>query len=679
MLSGQLIENNQSDGEEKRTDEWLKKTQANLHVIFEKMLTVTEFHWKVNLQLVTTIRQLVENCSSTLEPSLPLLIKKLVQLTTSDNGEVADAAQLSIQSLSRTKVDLNSAIRQNLYDIATSLPRVVAQGSKSCHSCNIIRSNLKFLLIYAKVYREQHTVLQELHGHLMLMGPGLGQSLKFSVLRQRLFKGLLISSTLNGFTIIEDGDQFTFRYLHDDRSIALLNSCCISLSDDNSFSDSIDFLMDVFRQKAQYHKEAVYLAIQMIKSLPETTEKTVILSAITQEYASELCTLENNKENKLISQLILQALAAIASRMNGEFSPLLLQTMRPILEHTGDPHCSSVALNTLQAIAKALDFSSVSQLVENNFDYFAPQLCFRLRSISRYPRAVDLLRALLLLSDLQMDDWLERIVHEAMRGLDLHRRQALLYVQVLQLYCQSARKAMPPEPISMPSDEDSIDLVEKCRRYHIESCPSQSFTDDISDESDPNGETLPAPEEAEKPDELPPKVNLIASILQRCAHLLPQSDDQTLLSTLLETIRHSVAVLSRYENVLLPKVHQLWEPLKREIFSGSPLRQRQSFAILSILIGKCPDFLRQRVLTEVFPNLLTFLERQSTSSKARKNCHAYSLSQSYQLQKILLEEMAGCVVALQVPVIQLAQILEVVSLYLDCQQAHELQVSVKEY
>jgi hypothetical protein len=93
------------------------------------MMKNPEMHWKVKLEMICLVASVVEDCSITLEPSLPLLIKKLVQFTADECAEVEEAAKQRITTLSYSQSNFDSAIRQNLYDIVTCLPRIVTQGS----------------------------------------------------------------------------------------------------------------------------------------------------------------------------------------------------------------------------------------------------------------------------------------------------------------------------------------------------------------------------------------------------------------------------------------------------------------------------------------------------------------------------------------------------------------------
>lgn len=110
--------------------EWLKQTKNNIHVVFGKICKIAALHWKVKLELVTMLATLVEVCSVALEVSLPLLIRKLVQLTVDECPEVQEKAITASNHLSIAEVQFDSAVRQNLYDIVTSLPRIMTHGSK---------------------------------------------------------------------------------------------------------------------------------------------------------------------------------------------------------------------------------------------------------------------------------------------------------------------------------------------------------------------------------------------------------------------------------------------------------------------------------------------------------------------------------------------------------------------
>ena len=121
------------------------------------------------------------------------------------------------------------------------------------------------LLFFFLDTRDQHVALQQLQGHLTLIGAGLEQSLKFSGLRERFFKGLLIAATMEPGKVIEQDHPYSFRYLREDRVIHAFNDCCLTLGRHSNFSDTIDYFMDVVRQREMYDNEAVYIMAHLIK------------------------------------------------------------------------------------------------------------------------------------------------------------------------------------------------------------------------------------------------------------------------------------------------------------------------------------------------------------------------------------------------------------------------------
>merc|ERR1712071_469291 len=102
---------------------------------------------------------------------------------------------------------------------------------------------------------------------------------------------------------------------------------------------------------------------------------------------------------------------------------------------------------------------------------------------------------------------------------------------------------------------------------------------------------------------------------------------------LMQTVRFSLDILSPFENVFLPKVHQLWTPLQHQLCSDCHLRQRQALQVLMVLVRSCPNFLRHRIVNEVLPHLLTFLESQAVSSHGKRR-KAHVLTQAFKLQKL---------------------------------------------
>ena len=109
-------------------------------------------------------------------------------------------------------------------------------------------------------------ILQELQGHLTLTGKGLERSLKFSGLRERLFKGLLAAAALEPAKVVErerGTDLFQLRHLRNERIVDTLVACCASIGRHGRLSETLEYFMDVLRRRDAYYDEAIYVMMHL--------------------------------------------------------------------------------------------------------------------------------------------------------------------------------------------------------------------------------------------------------------------------------------------------------------------------------------------------------------------------------------------------------------------------------
>lgn len=88
---------------------------------------------------------------------------------------------------------------------------------------------------------------------------------------------------------------------------------------------------------------------------------------------------------------------------------------------------------------------------------------------------------------------------------------------------------------------------------------------------------------------------------------------------------------------------------------------------MALLVRQCPDFLRQRFLA-VYGDLLAMAKSTRTPAKS----HVFS--QSFKLQKGLLQQLATLATLVDAPILDASRTLYVLSLYLSDRQLPELQV-----
>jgi len=100
---------------------------------------------------------------------------------------------------------------------------------------------------------------------LTLIGSRLEQSLMFSALRERLYKGLLVAATLEQVVVMEKDESFSLLYMRDDYVVKTFQLCCSSIGQFANLADTVDYFTGVVKQNGLYKKEAVYVLIEMVK------------------------------------------------------------------------------------------------------------------------------------------------------------------------------------------------------------------------------------------------------------------------------------------------------------------------------------------------------------------------------------------------------------------------------
>jgi hypothetical protein len=95
---------------------------------------------------------------------------------------------------------------------------------------------------------------------------------------------------------------------------------------------------------------------------------------------------------------------------------------------------------------------------------------------------------------------------------------------------------------------------------------------------------------------LPLFVEMTVSVLKRCIHFLPgKKREQKLL--VLAILQEGLLILEKWENELLPIVHEIWSPFVNRFSEISdPLVVNRSFGLLCVLAQTAKDFIRSRTL-----------------------------------------------------------------------------------
>lgn len=94
---------------------------------------------------------------------------------------------------------------------------------------------------------------------------------------------------------------------------------------------------------------------------------------------------------------------------------------------------------------------------------------------------------------------------------------------------------------------------------------------------------------------LPIHIQMIEDVLKACLHFLPAKDIKQSLIAML-TLKEGLPILIKWENQLLPIVHQLWHPLVDRFQDQNILIINRAWEVFCVLARISKDFIRCRTL-----------------------------------------------------------------------------------
>ncbi|CAH1239329.1 TTI1 [Branchiostoma lanceolatum] len=358
--------------------------------------------------------------------------------------------------------------------------------------------------------------------------------------------------------------------------------------------------------------------------------------------------------NILLICLQLEGISIFAKVLGEDFKLLLIQSLYPVLEKLGDESAviSETAHTTLVSVCVSCGYSSVAQLITENADYLVNDISLSLRHFSLNPRAPHVLRVILQRSDKDILPLVQDTIEEILVALDrYHEDRCVSFLSVLQSLVAAVNRWFPGnknEELNKRPPRTSWDVegTQSIRDFLVEYHRTKRLADgllgddDITDvehdgkESAMDAGNEEAMEEPDKKPEVPAHIKNVLEVLDRCRHLMSSGDPRLRLQVLDVTCEGLKALRDSHDQ-LLPQVHRLWQPFTHRLEDSEPLVILKAFETLCMMGKVCGDFIRKRVVKEVWPKVTTFLTNQAKISI--KAGPAYTHTVAHRLQSAILQ------------------------------------------
>ncbi|XP_048489583.1 TELO2-interacting protein 1 homolog [Plutella xylostella] len=414
-------------------------------------------------------------------------------------------------------------------------------------------------------------------------------------------------------------------------------------------------------------------------SMPRTRPKD-------PNYCTSLAEAQNNT---VLTCMLTEGLGILAKRLMADFQPYLLKTLCLILERVGSKYwlVQLAGARALGAVTAARAHGSVTELVQENADYFTHQVTVRLKKAWNTQSALQILTVVMEYSDASILNCLHGIISDVLvQSCDkYHENDLHAYLHVFLTFVTRTQAWFPPDPdVNNDVKQNTVDVTKDLLEY-VENLEESERL--LNEEEGKSGEELykedlKAKEEedvlnyddtvTEEKKPLPQHITLTLTILKRCLNFIPsRKRDERLMA--LQIINHGLLILQGYESEMLPLVHLVWSPMVVRFEESDAIVLRATFELLVTMAKVSKDFIRSRTVKDVLPKLYKLLRKSAQDSHLKDVGSYYRQSQAYRLQVIILTALPRLVKDLRLEDGDLEECMSCVELYLSNKQPKPLQ------
>ncbi|XP_032150871.1 TELO2-interacting protein 1 homolog isoform X2 [Sapajus apella] len=706
-----------------READWVKNTGDKLTILIKKIIECVSVHphWKVRLELVELVEDLLLKCSQSLVESAGPLLKALVGLVNDESPEVQAQCNKVLRHFADQKVvvgnkALADILSESLHSLATSLPRLMTSQDDQGKF-----STLSLLLGYLKLLGPKVNFVLNSVAHLQRLSKALIQVLELDVADIKIVEERRWNSDeLNASPKTSATQPWNhiqrryFRFFTDERIFMLLRQVCQLLGYYGHLYLLVDHFMELYRQSVVYRKQAAMILNELvtgaaglevedlhekhIKTNPE--ELREIVTSILEEYTSQenwyLVTCIETEEmgeelmvehpglqaipsgehtsqvtsflafskpsptvcsmNSNIWQICIQleGIGQFAYALGKDFCLLLMSTLYPVLEKAGDQTLliSQVATSTMMDICHACGYDSLQHLINQNSDYLVNGISLNLRHLALHPHTPKVLEVMLRNSDASLLPLVADVVQDVLATLDqFYDKRAASFVSVLHALLAALAQWFPDTGHLRHLQEQSLGeegshlnqraatlenstTAEDIEQFLLNYLKEKDVADGNVSDFDNEEEEQPVPPKVEEndthPDVEPPlplQIQIATDVMERCIHLLSDTNLQIRLK------------------------------------------------VLCTLGSKCGDFLRSRFCKDVLPKLAGSLVTQAPISARAGPVYSHTLA--FKLQLAVLQGLGPLCERLDLGEGDLNKVADACLIYLSAKQPMKLQEAAR--
>lgn len=386
-------------------------------------------------------------------------------------------------------------------------------------------------------------------------------------------------------------------------------------------------------------------------------------SALSELYTFSVELLDSHSDTSAtdwrMEALALEVVAYAAQRSGESFRPELIDVLFPIATFLGsDNHrLQQHAVATLNLVASASKYVSVSDLIVGNVDYMVSSVALRLNTLDISPASTQVLTMMIRLAGPRLIPFLDDVVESIFGALDNYHGYPVFVENLFDVLKEIVDQATKTESTRLLKDherkeihhkkqlgqqEDLNSLMatldkrnERRKRdeeeasdlQQLEGHPQAPWAEPEKEKGDEDGMENPG---GEPPSEEKPPSSSTYQLLSRVANLTQYyltSPTPKLRRSLLQLLKSATSVLAADEDSFLPLINAIWPVVISRLQDPEPYIVVEACSTLAGLCEAAGDFLASRFKTEWHDGLLDFCrkaKRAAAASAAGRPAPQYS-------------------------------------------------------
>ncbi|TQV92629.1 HEAT repeat protein [Cordyceps javanica] len=367
-------------------------------------------------------------------------------------------------------------------------------------------------------------------------------------------------------------------------------------------------------------------------------------SAFSELYAFSVDILDSHSDASTVDwrmeALALEAVAYAAQRSGESFRPELIDVLFPIATFLGsnNPRLQQHAVATLNILASASKYNSVSDLIVGNVDYMVSSVALRLNTLDISPASTQVLTMMIRLAGPRLIPFLDDVVESIFAALENYHGYPVFVESLFHVLKEIVDQGAKTESARLLNDHERKEVHHRKQLGQQEDLNSlMAFLEKRNERKkrDEDEERSMQPLEGhpqtpwgepekkgrdgetedtggEPPSEEKPPSSSTYQLLNRVASLTQYyltSPTPKLRRSLLELLQSAVSVLSADEDSFLPLVNTLWPVVIGRLQDPEPYVVVEACVALAGLCVAAGDFLTSRFQTAWQDGLRNFCRK----------------------------------------------------------------------